>query len=694
MKYRLCLLFSLCLLVRTALSAETSTNSSAGPLTRWQQAAQENKRLSKDIIWLTHEPLDFLLRRGDHFDDEPDHYARMGVPENIKQMADAGVRYAMIYFYKGFGLEYERPAMQESKRIADEMHKNGIKVGLYIGGTMFTETLYHEIPEAQNWEQRNQDNHWVPYGLQTFRHYACPNEPAYRDFLKRILKIGVEDLHADQIVFDNIMLQPEPDSCRCPRCLAAFHDFLRKKYPTKEAVLRRFGLPDVDWLKVNEWDSEAAPNSLAVLNDPVLQEWVRFRCESLAHYADDLADYVKSLNPNVSVLMNIKGIYSWNRYWANAVYHPLYAGHVDVVAFDTGGYDARIDAKTGALVSQIRSYKMAREIGASCDAPLGDELLCAQNMAFAYESPVAGYAGSPWMAGRSGSTPFLEFYRNYFQRYYTGTRNVADVAVLRNWPSMAYSINATYTPATLVEQVLIQHKIPFDLLFDEQLTNLDRYQSVILAGQECVANAQVKQLLDYVKGGGTLVISGNTGDFNEWREKRHTNPFLPARTEGKGRIVYIPEIQLGDVKSEKNASATDDAEPGAASQHTSRMSPAQWVLPKNHEAIYDAVVDGLPKGLSLTSEAPLTTVAEMLTRPESRETLVHFVNFDRQHPLAPFKTNVRKQFSARVKSVTCFSPDADAPIALKFNETGDWVSFTMPAMRIYSMVVVGQSDAK
>lgn len=161
----------------------------------------------------------------------------------------------MIYFYKGFGLEYERPSMEQSKRIADELHQNGIKVGLYIGGTMFTETLYHENPEAQNWEQRNQDNHWVPYGLQTFRHFACPNEPAYRDYLKRILKIGVEELHADQIVFDNLMLQPEPDSCRCPRCIAAFHDYLRKKYPTREAVLRRFGLPDVDWIVPNEWDA-------------------------------------------------------------------------------------------------------------------------------------------------------------------------------------------------------------------------------------------------------------------------------------------------------------------------------------------------------------------------------------------------------------------------------------------------------
>ena len=686
--------------------ADAATNSSPATLTRWERSAGENRQLTTNITWLTHEPLDFLLRRGDHFDDEPERYAQMGSLENIQRMADAGVRYAMIYFYKGFGLEYERPSMEQSKRIADELHRHGIKVGLYIGGTMFTETLYHELPEAQSWEQRNQDNHWVPYGLQTYRHYACPNEPAYRDYLKLILKIGVEDLHADQIVFDNLMLQSEPDSCRCPRCIAAFRDYLRRKYPTKEAVLRRFGLPDVDWIKPNEWDNAAQPDSIAALNDPVLQEWTRFRCESLARYAADLSDYVKSLNPNVAVLMNIKGVYSWNRYWANAVYHPLYAGHVDILAFDTGGYDARIDAKTGALVSQIRSYKMAREIGASCDAPLGDELLCAQQMAFGYEAPVAGYAGSPWMAARSGSTPMIEFYRNYFHRYYTGTRNVADVAVLRNWPSMAYSINAAYVPATLMEQVLIQHKIPFDLLFDEELTNLDRYQSVILAGQECVSDAQVKMLLDYVRRGGTLVVTDNTGEYNDWREKRHKNPFLlvapkpaadegwTARTEGKGRIVYVPKIEPADAKAEKASGGINNAEPGADSQQTPRMSPPQWVLPKNHQEIYDAIASALPHGLSLTSDAPLTTVAELLTRPETHETLVHFVNFDRQHPLSPFKVTVRNQFAGKVKSVTCISPNADDPVTLNFEATGDSVSFTAPAMRIYSMIVIARDEGK
>ncbi len=213
---------------------------------------------------------------------------------------------------------------------------------------------------------------------------------------------------------------------------------------------------------------------------------------------------MKSLNPNVALHLNIKGVYSFNRYWTNAVYHPLFANHVDVISFDTGGYDARVDASTGALVSQIRSFKMARRLGASCEEPQSDELRTAVHMACGHETSVAGYPGAPYIAGaHSVFTPIMEFFREHRERYYTGTDNVADLAVVRNWPSMAYSINAAYVPATLMEQVLIQYKVPFDLLFDEQLDRIGRYGAVILAGQECVSNRQAQMLLKYVRAGGT-----------------------------------------------------------------------------------------------------------------------------------------------------------------------------------------------
>lgn len=202
--------------------------------TRWQRDARRSLELSKDVTWTTHEPLYFIRRRGgDHYVDEAEIYEQMYEPENLRRMADAGVRYALIHFYKGFGLEYERAQIEKTRRAAEVMHQLGMKVGLYFAGTMFIETMYREVPDAKLWEQRDQYDRWVSYGSQTYRHYACPNEPAYREYLKPILKIGVEEVKADEIAFDNLMLQPEPKSCRCWRCQSAFREMLRRRYPTR-----------------------------------------------------------------------------------------------------------------------------------------------------------------------------------------------------------------------------------------------------------------------------------------------------------------------------------------------------------------------------------------------------------------------------------------------------------------------------
>jgi hypothetical protein len=80
----------------------------------------------------------------------------------------------------------------------------------------------------------------------------------------------------------------------------------------------------------------------------------------------------------------------------------------------------------------------------------------------------------------------------------------------------------------------------------------------------------------------------------------------------------------------------------------------------------------------------------VLKRPETRETIVHFMNFDRAKKLAPFRATIRKQFPGAVKSVERFGPDADNPVKVEFQESGDQITLTVPAMAIYSMLVVAQ----
>ena len=114
-------------------------------------------------------------------------------PDNIQAQLAIGVKYGRLHFYKGFGLDYERPEIDKSIAMADFMHRNGMLVSLYVAGTMFIESFYREVPQAVDWEQRDQNNRPVYYSdTQTYRHFACPNEPLYREYIKKVLRIGVE----------------------------------------------------------------------------------------------------------------------------------------------------------------------------------------------------------------------------------------------------------------------------------------------------------------------------------------------------------------------------------------------------------------------------------------------------------------------------------------------------------------------
>ena len=674
--------------------------------TRFEKTAREKRQIAEQIVWPNHEPLVFYLRRGRRMENWPQIYEKQHTPENVKLMHDVGSRMERLHFYKGYGLDVEMPEIENTIRMADLMHKLGMKVSVYVAGTIFVEAFYNEVPEAKNWEQRDQLGRAVPYfDTQTYRHFPCLHEPAYRDYIKKVLGIGIEKVKTNQIFFDNIQLQPEPKSCRCPRCLKAFTEFIKERYPTEEAAFRRFGFRNLDLIQVNEWYHYNRPESLEVIDDPVLQEWIRFRCKSLADYCGDYYQYIKSKNPAISVGFNLKGIYGINRIWRKAIYHPFFVGRCDFIPFDIDGMESRIDSETGALVSEIRSYKAARGLGMSCQHG-GSGLEYAMYMAFNHQKYLDGFGYHAGPFKRSAGrlfTPMTEFFRQYNDRFFTDTEMVADVAVLHSWPSMAYSIQATRVPTILTEQVLIQHKVPFAVIFDEQIGTIDRYQAIILPGQECLSKSNIDRLANYVRKGGTVVFTDNTAEFNDWREKRPSNPLFelmgitPAsagirtsvpkgmtamveeatpvvitRQLGKGKMVYIPKV-------------VPAVDPGPANKP---FEPARWVLPKNHYQIYNAVTNNLPDRLSIETEAPLTTVMELLNRPKTKETIVHFINFQEAGKLNPFRVRLKKQYDGRVKSVSFYSPEFDEPLSVDFVEETGEIIFTVPSMKLYSMIVV------
>ena len=66
---------------------------------------------------------------------------------------------------------------------------------------------------------------------QSFHKLVYFMHPGYRDFRKRVLRIALEDLHADLIHFDNISMQAQPptESKRLPAGSDPYSDILAKQ---------------------------------------------------------------------------------------------------------------------------------------------------------------------------------------------------------------------------------------------------------------------------------------------------------------------------------------------------------------------------------------------------------------------------------------------------------------------------------
>ncbi len=268
---------------------------------------------------------------------------------------------------------------------------------------------------------------------------------------------------------------------------------------------------------------------------------------------------------------------------------------------------------------------------------------------------------------------------------------------------MAYTIVSALVPTILVEQTLIQHHVPFDLIFDEQMDRIGRYKAVVLPGQESLSDAWVRKLTDYVKAGGTLVFTDNTADYNDWRERRKLNPLLElagvrqagqSKTVGSGKVVYIRRTEPATA-----GAAGSSRMVGIAGDETSLTVPSfvrsgsfaasDWVLPRNHDAIFHAVADNLREPLSLTTDAPLTTILELLNRPESKETIVHCINFDPRHPPASFTVRVKNQYAGlKTTSVTLLSAEFDDPKPLAFTEEQGNIVFKVPPMKVHAIAVI------
>jgi len=520
----------------------------------------------------------------------------------------------------------------------------------------------------------------------------CYNNEGYVEYIKKVLKYAIEEIKADRIFFDNPGIgRPEPQSCHCPECVRKFREFLKSKYD-EETLRKRLGFTVLDHVSPPTYNVFNQPWTMRTIDDPLRQEWIDFRCQAKADFYRKMYEYIKKLNPSVSVALNIKGIYGRNRAFREAIDHPRFADACDCIIMDSGVCAGLTE--DGALISEIRSFKAARTLNIAVASPpcwRGGRLEWAVAMAFnkLVKVPGFGYEGVPYAPTGPEVIHYFDFLMDHLDLY-VETENIADAAVLRSFASMAYNNFDTHLSTILFEQTLIQSKIPFDIIFDENLKDLSKWRVLVLANQESLSEEQIALIREYVKNGGGLVATENTSLYDEWRRRRpkygladlfgFEKPEEAHKTMnfyGDGRVVYLPKIE-----------PAPDAKYAATSGTGYRdIPPAQWKLPANWNELVEAVEWACGGNLSLKVYAPLTVVAELLMKTDKTRMMLHLVNFD-DNALGDLNVDLRIPFERKIREVMLLSPDFEEKIPLKFNEVGDRIFFKVPKLIIYDLILV------
>jgi hypothetical protein len=647
----------------------------------------------------SHEPYIFVVRRGGESLDARKDYEWNQSEELIRTLHEQGIEVFHTHLYKGFGMAAEKPEMEDARRTAAIAHRYGMKVDSYIQwNTMMYETFFAEEPRAKDWIQR--DVSGLPillvYGFQqSYRYRPCFTHQEYLDYLKKIVRYAVEEVKTDFIHFDNFDLNPEPDSCHCPACVEGFRAFLRAKYPP-EKRRERFGFENVDYINPPQWNRQDRPEKMAIIFDPAIQEWIDFRCQLMADALRQMAEYARSLNPDVAIEINPHGITGGNRAWENAIDHARLLTSTDVCW--TEEENPCVYLPDGRLISKIRSYKLARAFNNVLLAYITDNpVAMAECLAFDQTLGFAGTAPIP-----PAMLQYVAFYRKH-RELYLDTEDVAAVGVLRSHASITHHHARAQLSAILTEQALIQVRVPFHLIFDEPLPDLSKLRVLILPDSECLSDEQLTRIRSFVENGGGLVAIGQAGLYDEWRRLR-VEPGLKGLAEGqalahdyeedveeaaaasgpvhrsqvrKGRVVYLAGVEFDGPLPE--------AEPYF------NISNRFWKRPKNWEQIIDAVRWASNDDPLLQVDGPDFLVANLVDQSARQRRLIHLVNYDARNTavISSVRVSCAVPQGKVAKDVSLYEVEGESSRALGFTPAPSSVSFTIPEVKTYAVIAVG-----
>lgn len=601
---------------------------------------------------------------------------RLFAEKTIRQMKGLGINLAVTHFFKGFGLKAEQKEMEIIRDFAARCHEHGVRV---LGYTQFRsiyyETFLAEEPRAAGWIQRRRDGTLNDWGGAYYRWSPCVNSKEFIDYLKKVVRHGAEWAGLDGFHFDNAYANP----CYCDRCKELFRGFLRREVRDE----RRMGFVDFSHVELPPQNRDDV-----CISDPLYQEWIRFRVESLTNAWKELYLFIKSINPDLCMLTN--PAYPRALGWANNLsVHAASCGRYTDLMFAENGNFPSFDGDK--LITQISGFKQAENCGyhvvpTTWKRGRKDELRCPGRpeevaLSLAEAAAFGGIAGTNWAMRTTRGDQLViddsklarplrehnDFMKNH-RELYEGAVTEARAALLHSFESFAYRSQETSMHATGMEQILTRANIPYDIVFAEHLERAGNYRLLILAGQGCLPDVVVRRVIKHVENGGALLLTGESGVFNEHGLEREFNAFQKILSHP--RVIHWPDspekVDLDEAKSWIYTIAVS--------------------LPKAHAGVERGVKKLLgPENLPFEIAAPQGVIANWRRLPGGRHAL-HLINYRNEQKM---KGGVTVRFSAAAagnRRYALYSPERGRERSGAFGRQGG--TLKIGPMETYKVVLV------
>lgn len=587
------------------------------------------------------EPLAFRVRR----DGAPDYtptpeqaraYAEEHSPRMIDTLKQMGVNFVMMHCHKGAGIEAERQSMADAVKFSRLCHEAGLRVGVYLdSATLLWDLFFQEKPEATNWLLLDPQGQPLPYGRATYRYYWDRNHPDGHAYFRRVTRFAVEEIRTDLLHYDNYFKGPGWDA----NSVARFRRWLPETF-------------DAATLKANGIDPATA-NPPAEGNGLLRRAWQEFCCQSLSDSYRQMCRYARTLRPGILVECNPGGV------------RPTIVPPVDHGRLYGGGeavWDEGPESgfRNGRLQSHIRTFKVARAMGNMVFAYTPTPLAAAESMAFNLDC-LGAICWFEWgrVACRPARTeppsPELPRYVKFFRERRDLLRDaevVADLAVLRSFPSMVFAEPETAVLTGAVEDALILDRASFQILYENQWADLKRFRGLVLAGCTALSDAQLGQIRRYVAGGGRLCVIGPLATHDAWMRPRAAPALEDLPPDRVLRVAHRDEW----------------------------LRAARWAAGAQG-SLSVRVADNRPTpGLC----------AELTGQPGRR--MLHLVNYRDDGPVEQVHVRLELPPGKRARGVRLASPEHDADIPLAFNGEPGEVGFTVPRVNVYEIAVVDMQE--